>query len=100
MFQPHILYILGYMIPPNQGSSLSQDSSLNQTPWENCYISGYEGPNEISQDVPDRERTVLSVVKVSNPEGETMTCGSLYKFAILNSLEISHIGKTLISINW
>ena len=38
----------GDMIPPIQGSSLSQDSSLNRTPRENCYISGYEGPNEIS----------------------------------------------------
>ena len=44
---PHILYILGDMIPSNQGSILSLDSSLNRTPRENCYISGYEGPNEI-----------------------------------------------------
>ena len=52
------------MIPQNQGSSLSQDSTLNMLPKENWYISGYESPNEISQDVPDMERTVLSVVKV------------------------------------
>ena len=49
--QPHILYILGDMIPPNQGSSLFQDSSINLTPGENCYISGYKGPNEIYEDV-------------------------------------------------
>ena len=55
------------MIPLNQGSSLSQDSSLNMTPWENYYTSGYEGPNEISQDVLDRAQTVISMVKVSNP---------------------------------
>ena len=41
-----------------------------------------------------------SMVKVSNPEGETMTCGSPYKFAMLNSPEISHLGKILISPNW
>ena len=52
------------MIPQNQGSSLSQDSTLNMLPKENCYISGYESPNEISQDVPDMERTVISMAKV------------------------------------
>ena len=88
------------MIPPNQGSNLSQDSSLNRTPRENCYISSYEGPNEISQNVPDRAWTVLSVVKVSDPEDETMTRGSLYKFAMLNSPKISHLGKNLINPNW
>ena len=40
------------------------------------------------------------VVKFSYPKGETMTRGIMYKFAILNSPEISHIGKTLISPNW
>ena len=52
------------MIPQNQGSSLSQDSTLNMLPKENCYIFGYEFPNEISQDVPNMERTILYVVKV------------------------------------
>ena len=66
--QPQIRYILGDMIPPNQGSILSQDSTLNRRPRENFYISGYEGPNETSQDVPDRARTVLSVVKISYPK--------------------------------
>ena len=56
---------MGDMIPPNQGSSLSHDSSLNRTPAKNWYISGYEGPNEISQDVLDREQTVIFVVNVS-----------------------------------
>ena len=64
------------MIPSNQGFSISLDSSLNRTPGENFYISGYEGPNEISQDVPERARTVLSVVKVSNLDDETGTHGS------------------------
>ena len=88
------------MIPPNQGSILFQDSSLNRTPRENCYISGYEGPNEISQDVPDRACTVLYVVKVSDPDDETGTRGSPYKFAMLNSPERSHLGRALISPNW
>ena len=51
------------MIPPKEGSSLSQDSTLNMLPKENCYIFGYESPNEISSDVPDMEHTVLSMVK-------------------------------------
>ena len=66
---------------------------------ENCYILGYEGPNEIFQDALDRAQTLISVVKVSNPEGETMTRGSLYKFAMLNCPETCHLGKTLISLN-
>ena len=84
-FEPYIHYILGDMIPPYQGSSPFQDSSLNKTPRENFYISVYEGPNEILQDVPNRERAALSVVKVSDPEGEIVTHGSMYKFAMLNS---------------
>ena len=88
------------MIPPSKGSKLSQDSALNKWPRENCYISGYKGPNEILQDVLDRAQIVLSVVKFSDAESETMTCGSLYKFSMLNSPEISHLGKTLISPNW
>ena len=67
---------------------------------ENCYISGYECPNEIFQDVLDRAQILLYVVKVSYPEGETVTRGSQYKFAMLNNLEFSHRGKTIISSNW
>ena len=87
------------MFPPNKGSNLFQDSSPNMRPRENCYSSGYEGPNEISQDVPERARTVLSVVKISDPEDETVTRGSLYKFALLNSPKMSHLGKTCMSPN-
>ena len=39
-------------------------------------------------------QTLLSMVKVSDLDDETGTCGSPYKFAILDSSEISHIGKT------
>ena len=88
------------MIPPNQGSNLFQDSSLNRTPGENCYISGYQGPNEISQDVPKMARNVIFGVEVSDPEDETVTHGSPYNFAMLNSPEICHLGKTCISSNW
>ena len=87
------------MIPPNQGSSLSHDSSINMTPRDNCYISVYEGPNEIYQDVPNREQTVLYVVKVSYPEGETVSLRRSYKFYIMKSHEISHLGKTRIIPN-
>ena len=61
---------------------------------------GYEGPNEILQDFLDREWTLISMVKISDPEEETVTCGSSYMFVILNSPEISHLGKTNISPNW
>ena len=88
------------MIPPNQGSILSHDSSLKKIPRDNCYISGYEGSNEISQDFPDRTRTAIYVVIVSDLEGETVTRGSLYEFTMLNSPEIRHLGKTLTSPNW
>ena len=83
------------MIPPNQGSSLFQDSSLNKTLRDNCYILGYEGPSEISQDVPDREQTLISMVKYSEPDGEIVTCGSMYKFSMLNIPKLSHLGKNL-----
>ena len=46
------------------------------------------------------ERTVIYVIKSSDQEGEIVTRGSPYKFAMLNSPEISHLGKTLISTNW
>ena len=70
------------------------------TPWGNCYISGYEVPNEIFKDVPDMEWNLILVLKFSYPEGEVVTHGSLYKFAMLNSPEIRHLGKTLISPIW
>ena len=88
------------MIPPNQGSNPFQDSSLNRTPRENYYISGYEDPNEIFKDVPNREWNLIFVIKFSYPEDETVTRGSLYNFAMLNSSETGHLGKMFISPNW
>ena len=88
------------MIPPNQGSSLFQDSSLNRTPRENCYISGYNGSNENFEDVIERAWTAISMVEISNPEDKTVKRGISYKFDMVNSPELSHCGKTSISPNW
>ena len=88
------------MIPPNQGSGLFQDSSLNRTPRENCNISGYKGPNEIYEYVPKWAWNLLYVVEVLDFEDKTVTHGSPYNFAMLNSLETSHLGKMPISPNW
>ena len=87
------------MIPPNHGSNLFHDSSLNRTPRENCYISSYKDPNEILQHVPYWAWNLISVVKFLDPEDEPVTRGSPYKCAMLNSPEISHCGKTLMSPN-
>ena len=46
------------------------------------------------------EHNLILKVKVSYPKGETVSRGSLYKFAMLNNIETSHLGKTLISPNW
>ena len=61
---------------------------------------GYEYPNEIYQDVPDQEWTVIFVVKISDPDDETVTRGCPYNVAMLNSPEIGHFEKMLISTNW
>ena len=42
---------------------------------------------------------LLYVVKILDPKGETVTCGSSYNFDTLNSFETCHLGKTLISPN-
>ena len=88
------------MIPPNKGSNLSQDSSLNMKTWENCYLLGYKGPNKIYEAVPKRAQTLIYMVEVSDPKDEKVKCGSPYNFAMLNSPETGHLGKTLISPNW
>ena len=61
---------------------------------------GYEGPNEIYQDVIDREKTLISMVKILDPEVEIVTRGSPYNFAMLNSPKTCHLGKMIISPNW
>ena len=76
------------------------DSSLNRTHGDNYYILGYQCPNEISQGVPGREHNLISLVEFLDPKDETVTRGSLYNFAMLNSPETCHLGKTIISPNW
>ena len=88
------------MIPPIQGSNLFQDSSLNRTTRENCYIVGYKGPNEILEAFPKITRNILSVVQVLDLEDETVTRGILFNFGILNSPVTGHLGKMIISTNW
>ena len=61
---------------------------------------GYKGPNENLEDFLEREHTVIYMVQVSYPEEETMTRGSLYNFAVLNSPITGHLGKMIISPNW
>ena len=61
---------------------------------------GYQGPNEISQDVPKRAQTLIYEVDFSDPNDEKVTRGSPYNFAMLNNPEIGHLGKTIISPNW
>ena len=58
---------------------------------------GYKGPNpnEISEDVPERARIVLFVVRVSDPKDETVTHGSLYNFVVLNSPVTGHLWKMI-----
>ena len=50
------------------GQSLSLDSSLNRTPRENCYISGYEGPNEIYEYFLEIAQNIISLVQISDPK--------------------------------
>ena len=83
---------MGDVIPPNQGSNPFQDSCLNRTPRENCYISGYK--------VPNGAWTVMYLVKILDLDDETGTRGILYKFAMLNNPKISHLGKFRISPTW
>ena len=54
---------------------------------------GYRGPNGISEDVPERSRTVLSFFQISHSEDEPATRGMPYNFAVLNSPVTGHLGK-------
>ena len=93
--QIQIHYTPGDMISPSQASSLFQKSSINRTPGEICNILGYRGPNGIPEDFTERERTLISLVDVSDPEDETMKRGSPYNFIMLNSPKTGHLGKTI-----
>ena len=60
---------------------------------------GYKGTNYISEDVPERAQTVLSLVQVLDPDDKTVTRASSYNFGRLKSSETGHLGKMLISTN-
>ena len=71
------------MISPSLGSILFQKSSINRTPGKISNIFGYIGPNGIPEDVPERARTVISVVQISDSDDEPVTRGMPYNFAVL-----------------
>ena len=58
---------------------------------------GYGGPNGITEDVPERPRTVILVVQISDSEDEPVTRGMPYNFAVLNSPVTGHLGKRIIN---
>ena len=61
---------------------------------------GYRCPSGILEDVPKIAWTLISVVQISEPEDEPVTCGMPYNFTILNSPVIGHLGKMIINPNW
>ena len=46
------------------------------------------------------EWTLLSVFQVSDLDDKTVTFGSPYNFAMINSPKMGHLEKTIISPNW
>ena len=66
---------------------------------EHCYILGYLGPNGIPKDFIERARTLIFLVRIADPEDETVKRGSLYNFTILNSLVMCHLWKRIINPN-
>ena len=61
---------------------------------------GYKGPNEIYEDVTERERTLILVVRISESEYEPVTRDMPYNFAVLNYSVTGHLGKMIICPNW
>ena len=61
---------------------------------------GYRGPNGIPKDFPEWAQTVLSMVRSSDLEDETVTRGSIYNLAVLNSLVTGHLRKRIINPTW
>ena len=61
---------------------------------------GYKGPNGILEDVPEVERTLISLVQISEPKDEPMTRGMPYNFTVLNSPVTGHLGQMIINPNW
>ena len=61
---------------------------------------GYQGPNEISEDLLEMAWNLISLVEFSDPEYETVTRGSPYNFVVLNNPVTGHLGKIIISPTW
>ena len=61
---------------------------------------GYKGPNEISEDVPERAQNLVLLVQILDSEYEPMTHGMPYNFIVLNSPVTGHLGKMIINPNW
>ena len=61
---------------------------------------GYKGPNGILEDVPEMARTLISVVRSSDSEDETVTRGRPYNFAVMKSPVTGHLGKRIINPKW
>ena len=62
---------------------------------------GYRGPNGITEDVPERERTLILVVLILDLEDEPVTCGMPYNFTVLNYSPVTgHLGKMIINPKW
>ena len=88
-FWHYIQFTSGYMIPPKQGSNLFQNSVLNMWPRENCYISGYEGPNELLLEVPDREHSLIYVVKFQTQRSNNFSDTT----ETVSEISVEEIGK-------
>ena len=61
---------------------------------------GYRVPNGIPEDVPKISRTLIFVVRISEPEDEPVTRGMPYNFIVLNSPVTGHLGKRIINTKW
>ena len=67
---------------------------------QNCCIFGYKDPNGIPQDVPEKSRTLFSVVRSEKPEDEIVTHGRPYNFTVLKSPVTGHLWKRIINLKW
>ena len=54
----------------------------------------------MDEDVIERERTLILVVRILDSEDEPVTRGTLYNFYVLNSPVTGHLGKRIINPKW
>ena len=76
------------------------EQSCNKSPWENDHKSQLVKPILMKLMVLEQRLDRIAQCKFLDHEDEQGTRGSPYKFPMLNSPEISQLGKTLISPNW